>query len=113
MTYIGQDLSDTGLIGYRSTRRYYRTYTETGLPLGTTELIQNVYLFYGYRGTLRYYWTYTDTGLIRCMSTRRYYRTYTDAGLIKCRSTRRYYRTYSDTGVPVGTTELKQIQEYP
>ena len=62
--------------------------------------------------------TYSDTGLIRYRSTRRYYRTYSDTGLIRYRSTRRYYRTYqildlSDTGVPVGTTELIQMQEYP
>ena len=74
--------------------------------------------------------TYTDTGLIRYWNTRRYYKTYTETELIRYRSTRRYYRTYSETGlsqgqelirdrtysgtgVPVGTSELKQIQEYP
>ena len=38
-----RDLSDTGvpvgtigLIGYRSTRRYYRTYSDVGVPVGTT-----------------------------------------------------------------------------
>ena len=52
-TYQIQDLSDTGqnLYGYRSTRRYYRTRSKTGLiqirdlskagvPVGTTGLIQ-------------------------------------------------------------------------
>ena len=37
---IEQNLSDTGVIGYRSTRRYYRTYSDAGVPVGTTELIQ-------------------------------------------------------------------------
>ena len=35
------DLSDTGLIRYRSTRRYYKTYPNTGVPLGTMELIRS------------------------------------------------------------------------
>ena len=35
-----QNLSDTGLIGYRSTRRYYRTYSDARVPVGTTRLIQ-------------------------------------------------------------------------
>ena len=41
-----QDLSDTGvhvgttgLIRYMSTHRYYRTYSETAVPVGTTEQI--------------------------------------------------------------------------
>ena len=64
--------------------------SDTGVPVGTTGLIQIQDL--------------SDIGLIR-------YRTYqiqdlSDAGLIKYRSTRRYYRTYSET-------ELSQRQEYP
>ena len=44
--------------------------------------------------------------------------TYSDTGLIGYKSTRRYYgliqiQDLSDTGVPVGTTGLIQIQEYP
>ena len=85
------------LIRYRSTRRYYRTYTETGL--------------YRYRSTRRYYRTdqiRTDAGVPVGTTEQIRYRT----KLIRYRSTRRYYRTdqmrnrtYSDTGVPVGTAE--------
>ena len=69
--------------GYRSTRRYYRT-------------------FYWYKSTRRYYRTYS---LYR--GTRRYYRTDSLYG-----GTRRYHWTYTyltDTGVLVGTTELVLI----
>ena len=62
--------SDTRLIRYRSTRRYYRTYSETGVPVGTTELIQRQELIRNR--------TYSDTGLIRYRSTHRYYRTDTE-----------------------------------
>ena len=31
--------------------------------------------------------------------------------IFRYRSTRRYYKTYSEAGVPVGTTELIQIQD--
>ena len=74
---------------------YYRTYSDTGVPVGTTGLNQR-------------------HELIRDRSTHRYYRTKpeTEHNLIKYGSTRRYYRTFSDTGVPVGTTGLIQIQEY-
>ena len=110
---------------YNSTRRYYWTYTQstdTGVPIGTTELIQiqdlsdtgvpvgtTEQIRYGQnlincRSTRRYYRTdqiqdrtYSDTRLIRCRSTRRYYRTYTDTVGIRYRSTRRYYRTYTET----------------
>ena len=127
--------SDMGLIRCRSTRRYYKTYTYTGVPVGTTGLIQihdlsdtgvpvgtTEQISYGQNlikcwSTRRYYRThqiqdrtYSDTGHIRCRSTRRYYRTYSDTRLVRYRSTRRYYRSYSETGVPVGTTE--QIQRY-
>ena len=76
------------------------TYSDTGVPLGTTELI---------RSGLN-----QRQELIRDRSTHRYYRTKseTEQNLIKYRSTRRYYRTFSDTGVPIGTTELNQRQEY-
>ena len=68
------------LLIYRSTRRYYRTYTETGVSVGTTEL--NCIQEYPY--------------LLQ--------------SFIRDRSTHRYYRTYSDEGVPVGTTGLNQRQ---
>ena len=79
----------------RISRRSFRAYSHTKVPVGTTQIhymevpvgttgliliLQNLYLFYRYK------------------STRRYYRTYT---------------YFSDTGVPVGTTEINQIQEYP
>ena len=38
--YQIQDLSDIRLIRYKSTRRYYRTYSDTGVPVGTTGLNQ-------------------------------------------------------------------------
>ena len=91
-----------------------------GVPIGTTELIQiqdlsDTGVPVGTTEQIRY-----GQNLIKCWSTRRYYRTdqiqdriYSDTGLIRYRSTRRYYRTYSDAGVPVGTTELIQMQEYP
>ena len=74
-------------LSYRS----YTCFTDTGVPIGTTELILilpireyplvllNLYLFYRYG------------------STRRYYRTYTH---------------FTDTGVPIGIIEINQIQEY-
>ena len=72
---------------------YYRTFSDTGVPVGTTEQIR-------YGQNLFRYGTYQIQELIRYISTRR------------------YYRTYSNTGVPLGTTELirsglNQIQEYP
>ena len=91
-TYQIQDLSDTGqnLYGYRSTRRYYRTRSKTGVPVGTTEL----------NHIQEYPWV--PRNLSKYRSTRRYHRTYQIQD-----------RTYSDTGVPVGTTELDKIQGYP
>ena len=84
------DLSDTGVVRYRSTRRYYRTdqvhdLSDTGVPIGTTELIQVLNL--------------SDTGV-----------PVGTTGLIQIRE-------LSDTGVPVGTTEqirykTYQMQEY-
>ena len=107
----------------------YRAYTylmDTGILVGTTELVQ-IQDFFGYRliryrSTRRYYRTdqiqdLFGYKLFRYRSTRRYYitdqiqdRTCSDTRVIRYRSTRRYYRTYSDTGlsgtgVPVGTTE--------
>ena len=100
---------------------YYRTdqiRTDAGVPVGTTGQIGYMTELIRYRSTRRYYRTYTGTELIRYRSTRRYYRTdkirtYSDTELIRDRSTHRYYRAYTDTGVPVGTTELIQVQEYP
>ena len=97
-TYQIQDLSDTGLIRYRSYHIQdlldtglirYRTYQR---QVSDTGLIK-------YWNTRRYYRTYTETELIRYRSTRRYYRTYTETELIRYRSTRRYYRTYTETGL--------------
>ena len=99
--------------------------SDTGVPVGTTEQIRYGQNLIKCRSTRRYYITdqiqdrtYSDTGLIRYKSTRRYYRTYTEIELIRYRSTHRYCRTdqiqdLSDTGVPVSTTELIQMQEYP
>ena len=82
----------------RISRRSFRAYSYTKVPVGTTQIhytevpvgttgliliLQNLYLFYRYE------------------STRGYYRTYT---------------YFIDTRVPVGTTELiliLLIQEYP
>ena len=50
------------LIRDRSTRRYYRTFSDTGVPVGTTELNQRQELF-RYRSTRRYYGTRSDTGV--------------------------------------------------
>ena len=94
-----------------STRRYYRTRSEighiqiqglsdTGVPLGTTGLIQ--------RQNLIRNETYSDTG-VPVGSTELIQR----QELFRYRSTRRYYGTRSDTGVPVDTTELNQRQAYP
>ena len=61
------------LIRYRSTRRDYRIYTyfiDTGVPVGTTELVQDLYLFYGYGSTRKYYKAYT--GLILILRIREY-----------------------------------------
>ena len=84
----------------RSTRRYYRTYSDAGVPVGTTGLIQILDLLdngvpVGTTEQIRY-----GHNLFRYGSTHRYYKTYSETGL-------------SDTGVPVGTTDLIQIQEYP
>ena len=94
----------------QDSRMSYITYTystDTGVPIGTTELIQIQDL--------------SDTGVpVGTTEQIRY-----GHNLIKCRSTHRYYRTdqiqdktyqiqdLSDTGVLVGTTELIQMQEYP
>ena len=78
--------------------------SNTGVPVGTTEQIRYGQNLIKYRSTRRYYRTdqiqnrtYSDTGLIRYRSTRRYYRTYTETELIIYGSTRRYYRTYLET----------------
>ena len=58
-------------------------------------VLQNLYLFYRYEST------HGTTELILILLIREYpwyYRTYT---------------YFTDTGVPVGTTEINQIQEYP
>ena len=75
---------------YESTRRYYKDFTCTKVPIGTTQIhdtevpvgttgliliLQNLYLFYRYG------------------------------------SARRYYKDFTCTEVPVGTTEW--IQRYP
>ena len=104
------------ILVFWSTYLSYRTYTgltELTLVHRTysylTDLIlvlQNLLLYFGYRSTHRYYRTF-----YWYKSTRRYYRTDSLYG-----GTRRYHWTYSyfiDTGVPVGTTELNQLQEYP
>ena len=102
----------------RDSRRSYRTYSYAELILITnlcafrtcsylTDLIlvlQNLLLYFGYRSTRRYYITFYGY-----KSTRRYYRTDSLYG-----GTRRYHWTYTyftDTGVPIGTTELIQIQD--
>ena len=107
---------------FGGTRRYHWTYTyftDTRVPIGTTELIQIQDL--------------SDTGVpVGTTEQIRY-----GQNLTKCRSTRRYYRTdqiqdrtyqiqdLSDTGVPVGTTDTRvpvgttglilnlPIREYP
>ena len=106
-TYQIQNLSDTGLIRYKSTRRYYRTYSDIGLIRYRTYQIQE------------YPWVLQD--LFR-------YRTYqiqdlSDTGVL-IRTSRRSYKVSSyaelilitdvcSFGTPVGVTELNQIQEYP
>ena len=71
------------VIRYRSTRRYYRTYTDAGVPIGTTEQIRDR--------------TYTDAGV--------------PVGTTEqIRSELIQMRDLSDTGVPVCTTELIQRQ---
>ena len=92
----------------QDSRRSYGTYTystDTGVPIGTTELIQiqdlsDTGVPVGTTEQIRY-----GQNLIKCRSTRRYYR---------YKSTRRYYWTYTyftNTGVPIGTTELIQLQD--
>ena len=71
--------------------------SDTGVPLGTTGLIQRQNLL--------------DTGVIRYMTYQ--IQNLSDIGLIRYKSTHRYYRTYSNTGVLIGTTKLNQLQEYP
>ena len=68
---------------YRDRTYQIQDLSDTGIPVGTTGLIQIQDL--------------SDTG----------------QNLYGYRSTRRYYETRSETGIPVGTTELNQIQEYP
>ena len=115
-------------------------WSDTGVPVGTTEQIRYGQNLIKCRSTRRYYRTdqihdrtYSDTGVpvgTTGLIQRQAYQIHeypqvlqnrSDSGqnLIKCRSTRRYYRTdqihdrtYSDTGVPVGTTGLIQRQAY-
>ena len=99
---------------FGGTRRYHRDYSDAGVPVGTTGLIQMLDLSdtgvpVGTTEQIRY-----GQNLIKCKSTRRYYRTdpipdrtYSDTGLVRYRSTRRYYRTDQIR------TELNQMQEYP
>ena len=115
---------------------YFRTYTyltDTGVPLGTTGLIFTRISCRSYRvssyaelnrliiirDSRRSYRAYSYSGLnsvIIIRDSRRSYRAYSYSGLnrlIIIRDSRRNYRAYLETGVPVGTTKLIQIQEYP
>ena len=72
---------------FGGTRRYHRDYSDAGVPVGTTGLIQILDL--------------SDTGVpVGTIEQIRY-----GQNLIKCRSTRRYYRT--------DQIRTCQIQEYP
>ena len=56
---------DTGVpVGTAELIQNYIYFTDTGVPVGTTELIQNLYLFYGYGSTCRYCGTYIELILI-------------------------------------------------
>ena len=83
-----------------------------GTPVGVTELILGFLILYGaYSRILDRKIPIGITEYFLVQSTCRYYRTYS-----LYRGTRRYYWTYTyfiDTGVPVGTTEIYHIQEYP
>ena len=48
----------------------YTYFTDTGVLVSTTELIQDLYLFYGYGSTRKYYRAYT--GLILILRIREY-----------------------------------------
>ena len=72
-TYTYSELIFNKIMFIQDSRRSYRTYTyliDTGVPIGTTELIQDLYLFYGYGSTRRYYRAYT--GLILILRIREY-----------------------------------------
>ena len=75
----------------QDSRRSYRTYTyftDTGVPIDTTELIQIQDLLV----------TGVPVGT---------------SGLIQIQDRTYQIRDLSDAGVPVGTTGLVQMQEYP
>ena len=101
---------------------YYRAYTCTKVPVGTTGLIlilQNLYFFYRYESTRRYYIDFTCTK-VPVGTTQIHYTEVLvgTTGLIlilqnlylfyRYGSTRRYYRDFTCTEVPAGTIE--QIQ---
>ena len=69
-----------------------RTYSDSGVPVGTKELDQRHDLFR--------YRTYQIQDL-------------SDTGVPVGTTTLIQIQNLSDTGVPVGTTELNRIQEYP
>ena len=78
--------------GYGSTRRYYRTFTGTKVPVGTIEQIPYTEVLVG------------TTGLILILRIREYSKVLQNLYLL------------TDTRVPVGTTGLilhLPIQEYP
>ena len=91
---FGTSVGDTDLILIRNL--YLTELCLFRTPIGVTKLILNRLMFI--QDSRRSYRTYSYPGLNR---------------LIIIRDSRRSYRAYSNTGVPLGTTELDEIREYP